>query len=58
MIDYFIGILLSLGVFVLPFFILFFYCRNLEKLEDEEFEEKYGAVYDGLDKTKRASIAY
>ena len=26
--------------------------------EDEEFEEKYGAVYDGLDKTKRSSISY
>jgi hypothetical protein len=39
----------------LPCFILIFYCRNFDCLEDEEFIEKWGAVYEGLE-YMRASL--
>jgi hypothetical protein len=39
----------------LPCFILIFYCKNFHKFEDEDFIEKWGAVYEGLE-YMRASL--
>ena len=43
---------------VLPFFISIFYMKNIAKLADDEFKETYGAPYEGLDTSKRSSIAF
>ena len=32
----------------LPFYILIFYWRRIDRLEDVEFQETYGGIYDGL----------
>ena len=31
-----------------PFFIFIFYWTNVNRLEEEEFKETYGGIYDGL----------
>ena len=52
--DYLVTILIIGVIFFLPFFIIVWYiCKhdNFENLKDEEFEEKWGAVYEGLDTT-------
>ena len=51
-------IILAAAVFIFPFWMLYFYCKNFSKWEDEHFEEKYGQVFEGLKKTKRSSIVY
>ena len=32
----------------LPLFIAFFYTRHVDRMEDDEFVEKYGDIYEGL----------
>lgn len=56
--NFTIAVILTVLLAGLPFFISIFYCKNFIKLEDEEFREKYGAPYEGLDTEKRRSIAY
>ena len=52
------------AVVVMPFFVLFFYLKNFERMnsEDEEiveeFEDKFGAPMEGLKKELKASIFY
>lgn len=41
-------IVLSILLLALPFFIYGFYTVNMDKMEDEEFVERYGDIYDGL----------
>lgn len=41
-----------------PAMILIFYCKNFDRLDDEEFEDKWGAPYEGLDKMERLSLLY
>lgn len=43
---------------LLPIFIVIFYNHNFHKLENEEFEAKYGAVYEGLKKKKKIVLFY
>jgi hypothetical protein len=56
--------MLSAGVFglclvILPFWIIYFYIfKHFEDLEDEEFEKKYGAVYEGLRRDKKSVLFY
>mmetsp|Transcript_8669 Transcript_8669/g.10695 ORF Transcript_8669/g.10695 Transcript_8669/m.10695 type:complete len:406 (-) Transcript_8669:168-1385(-) len=50
--------LLSVAIIILPFWILWFYCNNFSKWRDEHFEEKYGAVFEGLKKDQRSSLGY
>ena len=57
-ISFAIAGILVIMLIVLPFFISIFYMKNFVKLADEEFKEKYGAPYEGLDTSKRSSIAY
>ena len=33
---------------LLPLYIWLFYYLNIEKLEDSDFKERYGTLYDGL----------
>lgn len=49
---------LLFAVAFFPIWALFFYCKNFDKWEDETFEERYGAAYEGLRKDRRASLAY
>lgn len=57
-IDYVLGCILAAGIFILPVFIIVFYLKNMDKLDDEEFQEKFGSVYDGLVTGKKSAIAY
>ena len=52
------GIMTSCLV-LLPFFILDFYlATNFYKIDSEDFEAKYGSVYEGLKKDKKLSLIY
>ena len=43
---------------VLPFAsTLFIYC-NFDKLSDDKFEKKYGALYEGINIKKKSSLAF
>ena len=57
-INYGIGILLALSLLLLPCFILLFYCKYFDLLDKDEFKDKYGTVYDGLNTAKRSSLVY
>jgi hypothetical protein len=57
-IDYGLGCILAAGIFILPIFIIAFYLKNIDKLDDEEFQEKFGSVYEGLVTGKKSAIAY
>lgn len=46
--DYLISGLCMICLVSLPVFIVVFYCKNFERLGEEEFEEKWGAIYEGL----------
>ena len=43
---------------VYPVFILIFYCRKTVDRTDEEFDQKYGSLYEGLKADTRACIFY
>ena len=49
---------MAAAIAILPIWITYFYCKNFEKLDDAEFEEKYGATYEGLRTDSRAILAY
>lgn len=49
---------LLFAVAAFPIWALWFYCKNFDKWEDETFEERYGAAYEGLKKDRRATLAY
>ncbi len=55
--------LVSLGVMLMvtviaPIFFLSFYLPNYHNWEDEHFEPKWGAIFDGLKKDKKSSLIY
>ena len=41
-----------------PSFVLWYYCKNFKRWEDEDFEDSMGSVLDGLNKNKKAAIGY
>jgi len=51
-------ILMGVSISVFPIWALWFYCRNFNKWEDEQFEERYGAAYEGLKKDRRSAMGY
>lgn len=57
-INFVIAVMLAIMLILLPFFISIFYMKNFAKLADEDFIEKYGAPYEGLNIDKRSSIGY
>jgi len=44
---------LTIAIVVLPFWSIIFYCKHFEKWGDDEFLEKYGAIFEGLDLKKK-----
>jgi len=56
--DYILTIVVAILLGALPLFIIVFYCWNFRKLGNEDFEEKWGAVYEGMKTCERASLAY
>ena len=42
----------------LPLIILYFYCSNFHRLEDEYFDDTYGCVYEGLEVESRWVLVY
>jgi hypothetical protein len=57
-VNYFLAILFACMLVAAPFFIVGFYWRNFEQLTDEEFELRYGSVYEGLKPDRRSTIIY
>lgn len=51
-------IIMCIAIAIMPIWTLVFYCRNFRKWQEEEFEEKYGAVFEGLRKSNRSSLGY
>ena len=51
-------IVMAVVIVILPPWIIYFYCKNFDKWRDEEFEEKYGATFEGLRKDRRSTLAY
>mmetsp|Transcript_38853 Transcript_38853/g.50866 ORF Transcript_38853/g.50866 Transcript_38853/m.50866 type:complete len:257 (-) Transcript_38853:602-1372(-) len=51
-------ICLSLTIVLLPIWVLVFYCRNFKKWQNDGFEEKYGAIFEGLRTDRRSSLGY
>lgn len=51
-------IVLASAVGLFPIWAMYFYCKNFDKWEDEEWEEKYGAALEGVKKDKRSALAY
>ena len=51
-------IALAFVTLLFPGWAMWFYCKNFEKWGDEEFEEKYGAAYEGLRTDKRSALGY
>ena len=51
-------IVLVSAIFIFPVLAIIFYCKNFEKWDEEDFEAKYGAVYEGLNTKRRSSLAY
>ena len=54
--DYLVTGLIGSALVFMPFWIAIFYNKNFEKLADEEFENTYGAIYEGLDVRNRWSL--
>ena len=49
---------LGFALMIFPVFVVIFYCRNFAKWTETSFEEKYGAIFEGLRKDRRSSLAY
>ena len=56
------SIILAILILAMPFFIYIFYTVNMDEMDDEEFVERYGDIYDGLvlskDKKKRQAAVF
>ena len=55
--DYLMTLFVIVLIVIMPFWIAYFYNKHFKVLGDEEFENKYGAPYEGLYTNKRWSIA-
>jgi len=56
--NYCISIFFGACLIGTPIFVITFYNWNWDKLSDEEFEEKWGAPYEGLKKTSRWDLLH
>ena len=52
------SVLLGTIVITTPITIPWFYLKHFDQLEDEEFEEKWGATYEGLSEKNKWSLVY
>ena len=53
-----LAIFLAAALVGLPLYILSFYQVNFSKLKDEQFKNRYGEAYAGMDPEKKASIYF
>jgi hypothetical protein len=56
--NYFVSWFFAAALTLSPVLILGFYNWHFDKLEDEDFEEKWGAPYESLNKQSRWSLVY
>jgi hypothetical protein len=56
--NYFFSCLLGVTLVLLPIWIVVFYLKNFDQLEKEDFQKKFGAVYEGLKPTEKTWIVY
>lgn len=56
--NYVMTAVLGGSLLLLPIFIVIFYTYNFHRWKDEEFEAKYGAVYEGFHKRKKSVLFY
>ena len=59
--DYFNNIsmfIMGISLLIFPVFVLVFYCKKFAKWSDESFQDKYGAIFEGLRTDRRSSLAY
>lgn len=52
------SVFFGLLIITFPVFVIGFYLRNFDRLGDEDFEHKYGAVYEGLRTDKKSILIY
>lgn len=56
-VNYFFAVLFTAMLVAAPFFIIGFYLKYFDSFTDEEFEEKFGSVYEGL-RTDRKNVIF
>ena len=52
------SIVLGCALMIFPVFVVVLYCKSFAKWTEESFEERYGAIFEGLRKDRRSSLAY
>lgn len=57
-VNYFYAVAFAGALVAAPIFVIVFYSRNFSRLSDEDFEGKFGSVYEGLKTSERYVIAY
>jgi len=57
-VNYFYAVAFAVALVAAPIFVIVFYGRNFSKLSDEDFESKFGSVYEGLKTSERYVLAY
>jgi hypothetical protein len=57
-VNYFYAIIFAVLIGLAPLFVVGFYSLNFAKIEDEEFINKFGSVYEGLKTNSRSVIVY
>ena len=51
-------LILGTSVCIFPVWVFIYYCKNYARWNDNDFDEKYGAVFEGLRKDRRSALAY
>ena len=57
-VNYFFAILFISLICIAPFFVIIFYWYHFDRLLDEDFETKYGSVYEGINAEKKSALFY
>jgi hypothetical protein len=57
-VNYFYAVGFAAVIIAAPLFVVFFYSRNFSRFKDEQFNSKFGSVYEGLKTKDRYVIAY
>lgn len=48
--------MLSSAVLIFPIWTLIFYCKNFEKWTDDEWMDRYGAIFEGLNLREKSVL--
>ena len=57
-VNYFFAVFFAAIILLSPILVLVFYCKNFHKLKEEEFESKFGSVYEGINVEKRSALVF